>query len=682
MDNELEQLIKDINYHNKKYWVDGDAEISDSEYDILINRLKEIDPDNELISKIYKTNVKSIGKITHKTPMLSLDKAYSIEEIINWANKHIRKNEEEILIQPKYDGISANFEDGILATRGDGSIGEDISDKIEIIKVESPKFQGDLICCKDNIRGEIVIRTDEFHNKFQDLKKKDGKPYKNPRNAVAGIMGLKNIDNIKLSGLKLTLVDYDLISHKINFNKLKDNWDNLIEEMENLPYPMDGLVVKFADKKFAESLGNTAHHPRGQIAFKFTNIKKDTKLIDIEWSFGKNCLTPVAIFEPIEINGVEIKRATLHNAQNVLDKDIKIGDTITVERAGDVIPYITDRKIGEERKEVLIKSCPSCGEKLAWRGPELYCPNSECPETKLQKLVASIKSIGIERLGEPNVKKLVAEHNVTDLYDIFTLTKEQILKLDNFKEKSATNLYNEIQTAKDVDDHQLLTALNIPNVGKNVAKEILKIYSLNELSDLNEEELSNINGIGPERAKAIFNSLKANQELIEKLLTVLNVKESKGEEKKPTICFTGKMPEKRSFYEELAIESGFSPVKNINSELKVLVAMDKNGKSSKLKKATKLGIEILSLNEWLLIKDELINNLNEQESDDSKLPQTNEVENEEFNEEKRPQTNEVENDKIEDSKVSKTNKPEKSNETIELGISDKDDENLQQPLLF
>jgi len=598
----LEELVNQISHHNKLYWSDGQPEISDVEYDDLVRQLEQLDPTHPLIHEVHAPQVAGSGKVVHARPMLSLNKAYSLEDVLEWANKYARGMEEMFQIQPKYDGISANFAGGILATRGDGEEGENITDKMELLELESTGYTGPV---NRPVRGEIIIRNDDFENLYSNIKRKDGKSYKNSRNAVAGIMGLKDITDIKRQGAKLTIVDYDMISYTISLRNFAEKWPTTLNEIENLPYPMDGIVIKLADTVYGDSLGNTAHHPRAQVAYKFTNVQRESVLLGVEWSFGKNCITPVALIEPVDVSGVTIQRATLHNVQNIIDRDINIGDKVIVERAGDVIPYIAASAPGEERKPALITNCPCCDSKLERRGPELCCVNPDCKETLLQRLLAAVKNIGIDRLGEPNIRKMMDSLDVKTLKDIFNLTVDDILKLEGFKDKSATNLLNEIQAARNVNDFQVIAALNIPTVGKNVAKAILKEYTISELRGLDEDKLAQLNGVGPERAQAIERELLAQSFFLDELLGCVNLIESKGNETetKPTICFTGKMPEKRSVYEAMAKERGYDAVSAITSSLSLLVALDPNGGSSKLKKATKAGIKIMGLEDWLNTPD-------------------------------------------------------------------------------
>ncbi len=591
-----DKLVELINHHNHCYWEQGRAEISDELYDALLRRLYELNPEHSLLQTVHAPQVAGTGKITHREPMLSLDKAYSLEEVLDWAVKYIRSEDEELLIQPKYDGISANYSDGILATRGDGFKGENISDKLPLIELETKDYRGPV---DRPVRGEIVIRNDDFDTIYSRIRRKGGGRYKNSRNAVAGIMGLKDISDMQRQGAKLTLVDYDMISFALPYRELRERWDAIVAQIEQLPYPLDGIVIKLADRDYAASLGNTAHHPRGQIAFKFSGVRRETLLRNIEWSFGKNCLTPVAEIEPVEIGGITIRHATLHNVQNIIDKDLHIGDWVVVERAGDVIPYIISSRPGKERRNAIITHCPCCQHELIRNGPELCCSNPDCFETELKKLALAVKNIGIERLGEPNIRRMMQQLKVKNLKDIFELTREQIMSLDGFQAKSADNLLEEIQKARQVTDVQLLAALNIPNIGKNIAKLLLSRYTLEELRRLPVDELARVDGIGPERAEALYRELREQADFLDELSQCVTVSNTKGEVEKPTICFTGKMPEKRSFYEEIARNNGYEPVGSVNKNLKLLVAMNPKQGGSKLQKAAKLGIRIVALEDWL-----------------------------------------------------------------------------------
>ena len=593
----ISQLEEQIKYHDQRYWDANAPEISDADYDRLVEALRKLDPGHELVNLVHAVTVESSGKVRHAEPMLSLDKAYSLEAVLEWANKYARSPREILLVEPKYDGISAGFDGTILATRGDGDTGENISDKLPLIELEAPGYTGKV---DRPARGEIIIRNDDFKNLYSSITKKGGGTYKNSRNAVAGIMGLKDISGMLIQKAKLTLVDYRLISTQVTLEELPRRWEELKLELAELPYPMDGIVLKFADEEFRRSLGSTAHHPRGEIAYKFTNLKCRTTLVGIEWSFGKNCLTPVAQLEPVDLSGITIKRASLHNAQNIEDMQIMIGDTVTVERAGDVIPYISASSPGLFRSSPWITKCPSCGTALSRRGPELCCTNRDCPETVLFNLLAAVRNFGIERLGEPTLRKLMEKFHITKLHEILTLTADDLMQIEGFKERSAGNLAREISKSRQAPEANIIAALNIPNVGINIAALLLENYSISELRALDEDTLSAIPGIGPERAGAIMETFASGREDIDRLLAVttpLRQQNSSGDA--PTICFTGKMPEKRSFYENLAKSRGMRPVDTVSSTLSYLVAADPASGSSKLKAAAKFNVTILSLDEFL-----------------------------------------------------------------------------------
>ena len=590
---EVAELLR---YHNRQYWELNAPEISDAEFDRIYERLRALAPEHPALDEIHTPQVDGRGKVRHSAPMLSLDKAYSLEALLEWAGKFARSEDELILVEPKYDGISARFDGRTLVTRGDGEFGEDISDKIPLIELEAPGYTGVL---DRPARGELVIREDDFATLYKNIRKKDGSNYKNSRNAVAGIVGLKDISAMLVQRAKITLADYSLYSCQVKLSELADRWEELKASLAALPYPQDGIVLKFADTAFRESLGNTAHHPRGEIAYKFTNISKTTRLIGVEWSFGKNCLTPVALLEPVDISGTTIRRASLHNVQNIKELGVMIGDDVVVERAGDVIPYISQVMPGADRRSPLIDRCPSCGAELVQVGPELVCTGRSCPETELQRLCAAVRNLGIERLGEPTLRRLMDKCGVKKLSDLFSVSAADLLRIEGFAAKSASNLVTEIQKARVVNDYQLLASLNIPHIGVNMARQMLKAHTLEELRNMDEEEFAALDGIGPERAHALVEQFTIQKDYLDELLAAVTViREGDASGAKATVCFTGKMPEKRSYYERLAAENNMVAVDSVTKELSLLVAADPEASGGKLDKARKFGVKIVSLDDF------------------------------------------------------------------------------------
>lgn len=593
------ELEEKIRYFNSRYWNDSDAEISDDDFDFITRLLTEKDPENLLLSQVNSPGVAAASTIRHDPPMLSLDKVYSLPELESWVEKTVRSPEEELLVQPKFDGISVLWENGVLSTRGDGITGQVVTAKVPLIDLETIEGVIPLAECPHAVLGELLIRTDDFQNLYTKIINANGRPFKNSRNAIGGIMSLKDISSMLAQHARLTMVDYSIFSRKTTANHLHNDWQMILDEIEELPYPMDGLVVKLADGEYMRSLGNTVHHPRGQIAFKFSGVRRTTKLLGVTWSFGKNCLTPVAELAPVEINGTTIRRATLHNLQNILTRDIQIGDMVTVERAGDVIPKIIKSEPGTERKDCLITHCPCCGSELVHDLPELRCVNPECLETRLQNLLAAVRNIGIERLGEPNLRKIMTDLNVRTLPQLFNLSMLDIYSLDGFQGTSTQNLYREIQAARTVPACKLLAALNIKGIGPNIARTILKKYSLEQLREAQPEELAQIEGIGPERAKSVYETLRDQASILDELLSCITLVSDTGDGSAPKICFTGKMPEKRAWYEQIAKNAGYLPVDSVTESTSLLVTSNPDQISGKTADAKRLGVPIQSLNLWL-----------------------------------------------------------------------------------
>ena len=602
------QLAAEIEKHNRLYWENSAPEINDEEYDFLIRRLEELNPDHKLLQKYFAPKVASLGdvKLSTEMKMISLEKTYFFDDapkgkksLMDWARDRARDDNELFLIQPKYDGISASFDGEILATRGQNSRDQNVSDKIPLIDLETVGYTGPL---DRPVRGEIVIRNDDFKNIYSKIKRKGGGVYKNSRNAVGGIMGLKDIREIQLQGAKLTLVDYNLISFSVTLKDLPIKWPAILEKIESQQYPLDGLVIKLADTVYRDSLGGTAMYPKGMLAWKFTGARKKTVLKDVVWSFGKNNLTPKGILEPIELSGVTISNVTLHNFQYLKDNDIQIGDTLAIERAGEVIPHVVGFEKGKNRKSPFIDKCPSCSTNVEVVGVELRCTNPTCIEKIIQRLSAAVKDLDIEELGEPTIRKMTNILSVRNLKDILNLTLADIYRLDGFKEKSATTLYNNIQTAKTTSDYKLLAALNITGVGQTFAKTLLKKYTLEKLRKLHPEELLKIGQVGPTMSENIYNAFQEKADIIDELLEAVEISNTSDGDltvNQKTICFTGKMPEKRSFYEKIASLNGYSSVDKVTKELTTLVVSDLNNISSKVQKAQKYGVSVVSLANWL-----------------------------------------------------------------------------------
>jgi len=599
--NNIKELENKIRYYNNLWWKENKIIISDIEYDKLIEKLKTLDPTNELLNEIQDPITTSKKKIYHKKPMLSLEKVYNDIDLLKWCKKVSRSPDEIFKIELKYDGVSGSLENGVLSTRGNGEIGEDISDKLPLIKILRNKNPSD----PNVIRGEILFSKSDFQKNRKLILKKDGEEYKNERNAVGGILNREDIDhNI---GRILTLVEFDYNFYTLKLSDLEtiitnNKFEEIKERVQQNNFPADGMVFKIYDNEYAKKLGYTSHHPKSEIAFKFTNPFGYSKLIEVNWSIGKNTITPIGRIEPVEIGKIIVQNVNLHNMKNIIDRDIHIGDSLKVERAGDVIPFVTGIKVGEKRTDINITICPSCGYNIKYEEPEIICTNPNCPGKHLAKLIDSVVRIGIERLGLPTLQKMIYTLKIHDLVDIFNLKEEDILQLDGFAESSSKNLFNEIQKVKQngVFEWQILSSLNLNGIGKTLSKSLLENISLKELRKYSLEQLKETIGIGLERAQILFNGLKTNEDLINKLLEILQIRNNKIERKmeRPKICFTGKFPEKKSYYYNL-IKDHYEIVERITKDLDLLIVADPNKKTNKLLTGEKLGIKIISIEELL-----------------------------------------------------------------------------------
>jgi DNA ligase (NAD+) len=601
------QLEKEIREHDHSYWVLHKPLINDVVYDQIVNRLLKIEPDNEYLKKIHTPKVDSSGKVTHIVKMLSLDKAYGYDEVVKWAKKLARTADEKFRIMPKLDGVSGQLKEGVLATRGDGEIGEDITHKLSFMNILTKGDPEDMITEGDpkDMRGEILFTKSKFQQIKGVITRKSGEDYKNERNAVGGVLTRDDIEPVKI----LTFVDFEYTYEDLDFAQLEnlgeEGWNGFIEEVKDMNFPTDGIVIKVLDPEYAESLGATRHHLKSAIAFKFENLFEWSVLREVEFSPGKHDITPVGKIDPVEISGASIASPSLHNWKNILDRDLHIGDLVKVERAGDVIPYISDSKPGDNRTPIVIPPCPVCGSELSYEDPQLVCSNNECGGKLLNKLCDAVVRIGIDRLGKPTIKKMMDNLGVETLVDIFNLTLAQIESMPGFGKTSANNLYYEISKVKGlgVYEWQLLAALNIPGIGRSLSKDLLAERNLMELSGMNITELTNLPSIGEERGLAIIKGIFDNYQLLHDLGQILPIKkeevvEVSGDAIK--VCFTGKFPEKKSYYYDLLKEKGGYEIMNkVNKDTQMLVVADPTKESNKTKAAKKKGIKIVGIDELI-----------------------------------------------------------------------------------
>lgn len=407
------ELEEQIAYHNLKYW-EEEPEISDEGYDLLVSELKILAPDSPVFTKLEEqVSKESQNKYVHSESMLSLEKFYSKKEVIDWMIKMGRSLSELYKFMLKLDGISGKREDGNLATRGDGRVGENHTDKIPYINfVISPEKSLD-----DTICGEIII-TDKF---FEDNLKGE---FKNSRNAVAGLMGRKHPEEIKDKGVTFIDYDGDDIGFVGNVDAIEAGWDDMIKSLTSKGLPYDGIVVKLADTDYYKQLGNKTKSPKGAIAYKFANKSAITKVNSITWQVSRNGkLTPVAELEPIELAGVTISRATCHNVSFIEEHVLRTYSRVVIERAGDVIPKIV-RNLDKDKifdnacdaTSPIPRFCPCCDSEVkpSYNNDvlmDVFCSNEDCPDRIIENIVFMAKTIGIDSLNHGSARKL---------YDLFS----------------------------------------------------------------------------------------------------------------------------------------------------------------------------------------------------------------------------------------------------------------------
>jgi len=597
---ELKEIQNEIDKHNKAYWIDNKPLIPDKDFDILIERLKILNPEDKRINKIYTPKINS-NKITHIFPMLSLDKKYDKESLIKWCIKLSRDQDEYFEFSPKYDGCSVELRNDILSTRGDDGIeGDNISDKLKYINLSKIK---NIEYC----RGELIITDTDFIILNNYMSSKGKKPYKNQRNTVGGI--LSTLELPKDFPVVLTLIPFD---DNVIYYKVKDINEILLQKYENfiktLNFPTDGFVVKILNLAYKEELGYTNHHPKGEIAFKFKNPSGISKLLGVIWSNGKKQITPIGVIDPVNINGITIRKVNLHNLNVIIQKNIKIGSTILIERAGDVIPDVRNviPMEGEILREIDIPLCPSCGSECEYLNPLIACKNKDCVGTVENNLLYSIIYMGLENIGKPTIKKIIEKFKCNNLIDILKLTKNNFLKLEGFADISAEKLFNEIQKIKTqpMPEWRILASLNIPGFGETLSKLILKEMTLKDIINLDEdlffEKIMNIPGIGYIRCNVIFQELKDKNNYLLELLSIVLIDNNDCKiTSDKTVCMTGKFEEPKNILKKsIEVNTEYQVVSSVNKDLSILLCDDISKQSSKYANALKFGITVMSYEEF------------------------------------------------------------------------------------
>jgi DNA ligase (NAD+) len=655
---EIEKLVKDLNYHCYRYYVLDSPVISDEEYDRLYFHLKDLEekyryvlPDSPTL-RIGAPPLDKFEKVKHTEPMLSLDNAFSfgdMEEFDRRIKRLLKSNDEiEYTVEPKYDGlaIELTYRNGLLykaSTRGDGYEGEDVTQNIRTIKsvpMNISEVSG--VPAEIDIRGEVYMDIEDFENLNKEREKKGEPIFANPRNAAAG--SVRQLDSSVTASRRLHLACYGVGSLRgIDFRTQREfvSWlkktrfpvpalvkvsrgidtvIGVIEEIESkrreFAFETDGAVVKVNDLGLQKQLGMKTREPRWAIAYKFAAHQGTTKILDIQGSVGRTgVITPFAIFEPVRIGGVTVSRSTLHNWDEMERKDIRIGDTVVVERAGDVIPHviavIKEKRIGKEKRFPVPEKCPACGSKVVREEGEVAvrCIGLNCPAQVQERIIhfASRGAMDIEGLGEKNVELLYSRGLISHFADIYKLKKEDLLMLPRFAEKSSRNLIDAIEQSKHTTLARFLYALGILQVGEYAAKVLAKNFeTLEDLYHVKPDRILQIRQMGEKIARSVsdfFNDRKNLQTLDElrKLGLKFTNPDFEGKEKRErpleniTFVITGTLPKPRNEVEELIESLGGHTSSSVSKNTGYVIAGEDPG--SKLQKAKDLGVKTISYEE-------------------------------------------------------------------------------------
>jgi DNA ligase (NAD+) len=654
----IKKLREDIKYHEKKYYVDNDPQISDYEFDLLVKELEKLESQfPELITpesptqRVGEQPIEGFASVAHRTPMLSLDNCYSVEELKEFEERIKRllpHQKIEYVAELKIDGlgISVVYRDrkySQAVTRGDGFRGDDVTSNVKTIRsfpleIDNPR--------EVEVRGEIYLPFASF-NKINKEREEQGEPlFANPRNAAAG--SLRLLDPKQVASRRLDAFIYSIfidgkeqesqwenlqmlrrLGFKTNpfsnlFSSLDEVisfWEERTEKRDSLDYDVDGVVIKVNSTKQRDILGSTAKFPRWAISFKFPARQATTRIEKILVQVGRTgALTPVAILEPVKLSGITISRSTLHNEEEIKRKDIRVGDYVLIERSGDVIPRVVsvmkERRTGKERRFSFPTHCPVC-RSVTFR-PEgeaiSRCMNPSCPAKLRESLLhfASRRAMNIEGLGDSLVDQLLAKNMIKNIPDLYSLKYKDLVNLERMGPKSSENLLDEIEKSKKRNVDRLIFALGIRHVGERTAQTLASYFkSLDNLARAASEDLIQVEDIGPKVAESIvfFFKQPENVELMNKLRGAgLNFRsrEEKGAAKSLaglTFVLTGKLTTlTREEAAEKIEKKGGKVSSSVSGKTNYVVVGETPG--SKLNRALSLGVPVVDEKEFLKLIEE------------------------------------------------------------------------------
>jgi len=653
----IDELRELLAYHNKKYYVEDNPEITDEEYDALSRELRRLEAEYpDFASDDSPTNTVGgqadarFAPVTHTVPMESLQDAFSIEELYDF-ERRVREmipGGVEYTVEPKIDGLSVSleYENGRFirgSTRGDGITGEDVTHNLLTVRT-IPKTLTEKVPYLE-VRGEVFMPREVFSELARRQRDNGEKVFKNPRNAAAGslrqkdpsVTAARNLDifvfnvqqadglsfgshyesllRLKELGLKIIPVTKPLL----RIDEVLDEIERIHRERDSLGYDIDGAVVKLNVFSHREMMGSTSKFPKWALAYKYPPEEKKTKLLGIEISVGRTgVLTPTAVLEPVLVAGSTVSRAILHNEDYIAQKDIRIGDTLLIRKAGDVIPEViavAQHQPGAE-KYVMPPVCPACGSPVVREEGEaaLRCVNPQCPAQLLRILIhfCSRDAMDIKGLGDEMIEKIVAAGLVLSAADLYELTKDRLMSLEGVAKKSADNLLSAIKASKDRGLARLLFALGIRHIGKKAAETLAETFgSIERIAGADVEEICAVEGFGKVMAQSIvdyfgLDSTKALIARFEQLGLKLEAGETarrSGEWEGKTFVITGTLPGMSREEASKLIESrGGKTASSVSKKTDYLLAGEEAG--GKLAKALELGVPVISLSQLLAMIEE------------------------------------------------------------------------------
>jgi DNA ligase (NAD+) len=657
---EIERLTDLIHHHNYLYYVDSNPEISDYDFDMLLLKLQELEKqfpefanDNSPTKRVGGDITKKFETVEHRFPMLSLSNSYSEEEIVEWVNriKKIIEEDIEYVCELKYDGVAIGirYENGQLTravTRGDGEKGEDVTNNVRTIRSVPLKLKGDF---PDDfeIRGEIYMPQKQFQKLNAEREEIGETPFANPRNTASGTLKLQDSKIVAERGLDSYLYGLYGANHNLkgHFEAVNEagNWGfktpsvknrfiektNSVEgimgfihfwdkQREQLEFEIDGIVIKVNSYSQQQKLGFTAKSPRWAIAFKFKANRVETKLLEVTYQVGRTgAITPVANLEPISLGGTTVKRASLHNADQIEKLDLHQGDFVFVEKGGEIIPKIVgvneEKRTESNQKIEFIESCPECQTKLIRREGEAqhYCPNENyCPpqvKGRIEHFI-SRKALNIDGLGVETIDLLYSKGLIRDCGDLYELTFEQIVSLDRMAEKSADNLLKSIENSKEIPFERVLFGLGIRYVGETVAKKLAKQFkNIDAIASARYDDLIQTEEIGEKIAISVqqFFLEESNLSIITRLkekglhFQIREKEKLSAKLEGKTVVVSGTFETfSRDELKELIDRNGGKNGSSVSGNTDYLVAGANMG-PAKLKKATDLGVKIISEDEFI-----------------------------------------------------------------------------------